>query len=156
MSNYLIQVTSVGTKQLAKVLRQIGDDQREGPSYEVMGSAFGPDEADAIHDAVNEAFFEREESVSMLSAANENVLMAICTCSEKRLYASSTNINQWTNPRLSFAETKVILHLLCCDGYVLKRDDGFYGDSYVLTDRGRSETERVAVVLEERAQKSDA
>lgn len=57
MSDYLIQVRTEGNKFLAKVLAQTGSDQREGPSYTVLGVALDTDKRDAIYNAVQEAFF---------------------------------------------------------------------------------------------------
>jgi hypothetical protein len=83
-----------------------------------------------------------------LNAANENVLMAVRACADERVYSSPVEVAERTKPRLSFAETKVFLHLLACDGYAFKREHGFYGDAYILTERGAAEAGRVALLGE--------
>lgn len=75
----------------------------------------------------------------MLSAASENVLMAVQACAVDRLWPSRGNVTQQTRPTLSVGETTIILDLLAGDGYVRKDHDG----AYVLTDRGRAEADRV-------------
>jgi hypothetical protein len=84
----------------------------------------------------------------MLNAASENVLMAVRACADERVYSSPVSVAERTQPRPSFAETKVILHLLACDGYALKREHGFYGDAYILTERGAAEAKRVGSLAE--------
>lgn len=81
----------------------------------------------------------------MLSAANENVLIAVQRCVRLSNYPSAVNVARFTRPMLSDDEVKIILRLLAADGYVSSQQVSSprHNASYELTDRGRAETDRV-------------
>jgi hypothetical protein len=83
----------------------------------------------------------------MLSAANENVLMAAQACHFERLCPTAPTIARHTSPDLSPDEVRVILRLLVGEDY-LRTEYGVISDvpSYVLTERGEAEASRVAAL----------
>lgn len=77
----------------------------------------------------------------MLSAANENVLMAISGCVDARLLATPGAVKHLTKPPLETSEVGQILMLLEGDGLVRWLGDPELG--YELTPRGVRETDNV-------------